>query len=167
MSEVNYDILNKPFPKEAIKQRRGNGGIMLNYVSVQDCLRRLIKATGNRFNFSVLSIDIRDGLAMATVELEIDGCKRQHVGTQRLNGANDEDAVKASISDAVKKVLQLWGCGLDLISPDLEAVQQGTAPPVRPAQIRPIATGVSQTRPVSARPVATAGNGTRSTLVRH
>lgn len=147
MSEVNYDILTKPFPKEAIKQRRGNGGIMLNYVSVQDCLRRLIKATGNKFGFKVLAVEIRDGLAMATVELEIDGSKRQHIGTQRINGANDDDAVKASISDAIKKCLTLWGCGLDLAGPDLEAVRLQTAAQARPAQARPVAVSPTQARP--------------------
>lgn len=136
MSEVNYDILTKPFPKEAVKQRKGNGGVYLSYISIQDALRRLIRATGNKFGFKVLAVDIQDGLAMATVELEIDGCKRQHVGTARVAG-NPDDCVKSAISDSIKKCLTLWGCGLELYGPDYEADQPQQAPASRPVQSRP------------------------------
>lgn len=169
MSEVNHGILARPFPKEAIKQRKGNGGIYLNYVETHTVIRRLIEATGNCFDFRVLNIDQKDGLVIATVELHIPGLgTRQHCGTARVVGGNDEDTVKCAISDAVKKVASLaMPSLLALYGPDYEAEQPQPAAQARPAHTRPMATGVSQTRPVSARPVATAGNGTRSTLVRH
>lgn len=92
-----------------------------------------MEATGNSFNFKVLGIDIQDNLVLATVELEIAGNKRQHVGTQRMNGGNNDDAVKAAISDAVKKCATLWEVGLELYGPDYEAETQ-TTPTTRPVQ---------------------------------
>lgn len=146
MNEVNYDILTRPFPKEAIKQRKGNGGIYLNYVETHTVIRRLIEATGNNFNFKVLSIDQTPELVMATVELEIGGSKRQHVGTARVAG-NPDDCVKSAISDSLKKASTLFGISLELYGTDYEAERVQTAPPARPAQTQP------QVRTASGAPV--------------
>lgn len=136
MSEVNYELLGKPFPKESIKQRRGQGGQSLSYVETHTVIRRLIEATGNNFNFKVLNIEQTPDLVMATVELEIPGLgKRQHVGVHRIRGATDDDAVKSSISDSIKKVFSLFSSGyLALWGPDYEAEQPQTTPAARPVQ---------------------------------
>ena len=76
MSEVNYDILTRPFPASAIKQRRGNGNVMLSYLETHSVIRRLLEAD-KAFNFRVLGIDMKDNLVMATVELEVGSSKRQ------------------------------------------------------------------------------------------
>lgn len=134
MSEVNYEALTRPFPREAIKQRKGASGKMLSYVEAHSVIRRLVEATSNNFQFRVLAVDIQDNLVLATVELEIAGNKRQHVGTQRMNGGNNDDAVKAAISDAIKKCATLWGVGLELYGPDYEAEQPQAVPTTRPVQ---------------------------------
>lgn len=138
MNEVSNEVLTRAFPREAIKQRRGASGKALSYVEAHSVIRRLIEATGNNFAFRVLSIDIQDTLVMATVELELPGLgKRQHVGTQRMNGGNNDDAVKAAISDGLKKSSTLFGVGLELYGPDYEADQPQQAPASRPVQSRP------------------------------
>lgn len=137
MSEISFDILARPFPKEAIKQRKGANGVMLSYVECHSVIRRLIEATGNNFNFRVLGIDIQDNLVMATVELEIAGNIRQHVGTQRMNGGNNDDAVKAAISDALKKCSTLFSVGLDLYGPDYETEKIPSVAASRPVQTQP------------------------------
>lgn len=134
MSEVSYEALTRPFPREAIKQRKGASGKMLSYVEAHSVIRRLVEATSNNFQFRVLAVDIQDNLVLATVELEIAGNKRQHVGTQRMNGGNNDDAVKAAISDAIKKCATLWGVGLELYGPDYEAEQPQATPTTRPVQ---------------------------------
>jgi len=134
MSEIDYDLLTRPFPREAIRQRKGANGNYINYVEAHTVIRRLIEATGNDFSFRVLGIDIQDGLVMATVELELAGSKRQHVGTQRMNGGNDDDCVKAAISDAIKKCATLFGVALELYGTDY---QPAPAPAPRPAQTAP------------------------------
>lgn len=134
MSEVNLETLTRPFPKEAIRQRKGANGMVLSYVEAHSIIRRLIESTGNDFGFRVLDINMQDGLVMATVELEIGGSKRQHVGTQRMNGGNDDDCVKAAISDAIKKCATLFGVALELYGMDYES---GPATAPRPAQTAP------------------------------
>lgn len=135
MSEVNYEALTRPFPKEAIKQRKGNGGIYLNYVETHTVIRRLIEATGNNFNFRVLSIDQTSDLVTSTVELELPGMgKRQQCGSARIAG-NAEDCVKASISDGLKKAASLlMPALLELYGPDYEAEKPKTVPEARPVQ---------------------------------
>ena len=138
MSDVNYEALNKPFPKEAIKRRKGNGGIFLDYVETHTVIRRLIEATGNNFDFRVLHIDQTDDVVMATVELDIPGLgKRQHVGTARVAG-NPDDCVKAAISDSIKKCFSLFSIGyLGLWGPDYEAERPQVAPIAQPTQPQP------------------------------
>lgn len=149
MSEVNYDVLMRPFPQQAIKQRRGANGVALSYVEAHTVIRRLVEATGNEFDFRVLGIDIQDNLVMATVELAIGNSKRQQVGTVRMNGGNNDDAVKAAISDGLKKAATLFSVGLELYGPDYEAQLTQPGPAARPAQ----------TTPVQAKPQGNGGNG--------
>jgi hypothetical protein len=153
MNEVNFEVLTKPFPKEAIKQRKGANNRTLCYVETHSVIRRLIEATGNDFNFSVIGIETQDSLVQATVELELGGCKRQHVGTQRINGGNDDDCVKAAISDAIKKCATLFGIGLELYGPDYEAAKAPEVSAVKPVQTgRPVQSPAQNTRPVQAQP---------------
>jgi hypothetical protein len=136
MSEVNHEAFSRSFPKESIKQRRGNGGVMLNYVETHTVIRRLIEATGNNFNFRVLSIDQTSDLVTATVELEIPSLgKRQHCGTARVVGGNNEDTIKCAISDSLKKVASLFMPSLlALYGPDYEAERPQASPTTRPVQ---------------------------------
>lgn len=160
MSEVNHELLSRPFPKESIKQRRGNGNIMLSYLETHTVIRRLIEATGNNFDFKVLSIDQTDDLVVAKVELEIPGLgKRQHCGSARVVGGNNEDTIKCAISDSIKKVSSLFLPSiLALYGPDYEAERPQAAPATRPAQAEP-PMRTSTGAPVN-RAVAMAGNRT-------
>lgn len=163
MKEINYEILTRPFPREAIKQRKGANNKMLCYVETHSVIRRLIEATGNDFNFRVTGIETQDTLVQATVELELGGCKRQHVGTQRINGGNNDDAVKAAISDAIKKCATLFGVGLELYGPDYEAVATPSVPAARPVQTpvqpaRPVQAPQQTPRPVQKPPQQNGGN---------
>lgn len=137
MSEVNYEVLTKPFPANAVKQRKGQSGKMLSYLEAHAVIRRLIEATGNSFGFSVLGVDIQDTLVTATVELEIAGSKRQQVGSQRMNGGNNDDAIKAAISDGLKKAATLFGVGLELYGPDYESEAPQHSQSARPVQSQP------------------------------
>jgi len=134
MDAVDYEALQRPFPRESIRTRRGAGNNVISYIACHDVIRRVIDSTGNNYGFRVLAIDMQDGLVMATVELEIGGSVRQHIGTQRMNGGNDDDVVKAAISDGLKKAATLFGVGLELYSTDSE---NAPAPAPRPAQTAP------------------------------
>jgi len=164
MSEINYDKLTRQFPTSAIKQRKGGNGKTLCYVETHSVLRRLIESTNNNFNFRVLGIEIHGDLVQATVELEIGGSVRQHVGTQRINGGNNDDAVKAAISDAIKKCATLFGVGLELYGPDYEAVATPSVAVAKPVQTpvqtaRPVQAQQQTPRPVQTPPQQNGGNG--------
>lgn len=137
MSEVNYEVLTKPFPASAVKQRKGASGKMLSYLEAHSVVRRLIQSTGNNYDFRVLGVDIQDTLVTATVELEIAGSKRQQVGSQRMNGGNNDDAIKAAISDGLKKAATLFGVGLELYGPDYESEKAQPVQSARPVQAQP------------------------------
>lgn len=114
--------LMQPFPREAIKQRRGGGGRSLDYIEGHTVIRRLIHATGNEFDIDVLDLTWRDDLLLATVQLTIPGLgRRQHIGVQKVSAGGGEDLVKGAVTDAIKKAATLFGVGLELYGPDYDA----------------------------------------------
>lgn len=125
-SDGASDALTKPFPTEAIKHRQGGGNRRFSYVEGHTVIRRLIEATGNRFNFRV--VDFRSTpapnnqtLHTATVELCIDGLGcRQHIGVQLVADRAGEDLTKGAVTDGLKKAATLFGVGLELYGPDYE-----------------------------------------------
>lgn len=138
--------LTKPFPREAIKQREGGRGTMLSYVEGETVIRRLIAATGNRFETRIIGIEAKPAgttrsgspqtLLVATVELCIPGLGcRQHIGVQLTSESGGEDLAKGAVTDAIKKAATLFGVGLELYGPDYEG-GTASAEPVDFAQTR-------------------------------
>ena len=116
MNEITQKLM-EPFPQELIRTRPGKGGQLLRYLEGSTVLRRLIAATDNQFDFRVLDINQTGDVVVAKCELEVPGLgKRQHIGCARVNGS--EDAYKSCVTDSLKKVLTLFGTGLDLYSSD-------------------------------------------------
>jgi hypothetical protein len=118
--------LQEPFPREAIKQREGGRGKMLDYVEMHTVVRRLNAATGGTWDFAVLG-EAREGdLLKATCRLSIPGLgSREHVGVQKVSDRGGEDLHKGAISDALKKCATLFGVGLELYGEDYEGSAAG------------------------------------------
>lgn len=144
---VNLEALTRPFPKSAIRQRKGGGGVTLDYLEGHTVIRRLNEATGNNWSLSVLDISERtmggQTLIMARVALTIPGHgSREALGVQMVNERGGEDLLKGAITDALKKAATLFGVGLELYGPDYEAGEaqqpqrppQATQRPVQPFQ---------------------------------
>lgn len=147
MSEVNYEILTRPFPKEAIKQRQVGNRTLL-YVEGHSIIRRLIEATRNNFTFRIIETGQVGDVITATCELTLPGLgSRQHIGVQRMINGAGEDLIKGAITDSLKKCASLFGISLELWGPDYEAEQPQAATQTRPAPTRPVATSSAQTRP--------------------
>jgi hypothetical protein len=89
--------LQEPFPREAIKQREGGRGKMLDYVEMHTVVRRLNAATGGTWDFAVLG-EAREGdLLKATCRLSIPGLgSREHVGVQKVSDRGGEDLHKGA-----------------------------------------------------------------------
>lgn len=134
--------LTKPFPKEALEVKEG-----FTYVKYPDMVRRLIRATGNRFSIRLVGQEStsfgKTGkgqdrvLLRAWVELDIPvlGSARTHEGVQIAFVGTGEDMYKGAISDAIKKAAQSYGVGIELTGADAEwsiaqrEHQQATPPP--------------------------------------
>jgi hypothetical protein len=119
--------LLEPFPPEAIfKDDKG-----MSYVKYQQVVRRLIRATGNRFDVDVLDQRItphgqtKSGvekfLILATVKLTIPVLQssRTQIGVQ-VAMANTEDLFKGAVSDGIKKCAQSFGVAIELAGDDRE-----------------------------------------------
>jgi recombination DNA repair RAD52 pathway protein len=119
---VNLDELTKPFPLQAIKQRDGGGGRRFDYVETHTVIHRLNAATGNNWNFEVVSLEWRNDVLLALGRLEIPGHgSRMGIGVQKVSAGGGEDLVKGAASDALKKAATLFGVALELYGPDIEA----------------------------------------------
>jgi hypothetical protein len=138
--------LMEPFPAAAIfKDDKG-----MQYVKYQQVLRRLMRATGNRFDIDVLDQRItphgttKSGvdkfLILATVKLTIPVLQssRTQIGVQ-VAMANTEDLFKGAVSDGIKKCAQSFGVAIELAGDDRElaAAHASESPgaPQRPARL--------------------------------
>lgn len=145
---VDLDILTRPFPESAIKQREGGGGRMLDYVEGHTVIHRLNEATGNDWSLEVKKLEFRSDLTIAHVALTLPGLgTREHIGIQEVRGAAG-DLTKGAITDAIKKAATLFGIGLELYGPDYEAGEVDTRPQ-RPAPSRPAAARTSAPAPAA------------------
>jgi len=124
---VDLELLMKPFPQACIKQRSGGGGRSFDYVPGHVVKRRLIEATNNNYNLSILSDSKTptekpgELLVEVRVALTIPGCgTRDGVGVQIVAARAGEDLIKGALTDAIKNAAVLFGIGLDLYGGDLE-----------------------------------------------
>lgn len=116
------EALAKPFPPQAIKQRRGSGGRMWDYVPGDLVIRRLNDATGGSWDFRIASMDWRNDLVVVVGELTIPGLgTRAGIGVQRVADNSGEDIIKGAQTDSLKKAATQFGVALDLYGPDVEA----------------------------------------------
>jgi hypothetical protein len=118
---IDRELLLRPFPPGAIKQRPGLGGKTFDYVSGGDVTRRLLDATGNEFTWTITETTLFAGesgkghwLVRGTLDIPELGC-RDGVGTHPAEGA---DAAKAAETDAFKRAAMRFGIALHLYEED-------------------------------------------------
>ncbi len=127
------EALGKPFPKTAIKQRRGGGGKSLSYVETHTVIHRLNSATNGDWSFHIRDVQWRNDVLMVQGELTIPGLgTRSGFGVQQVVERAGEDLVKGAASDALKKCATLFGVALELYGSDYEA----NVPPQAPQTAR-------------------------------
>jgi hypothetical protein len=99
---------------------------MLDYVDTATVIRRLNDATDNKWSFEMTKSEIvgwgQGQLLIVYGALHIpDLGSRAGTGVQLLNVQAGEDTIKGALSDCLKKCATLFGVGLELYGPDLEA----------------------------------------------
>lgn len=119
------ESLEKPFPQECVKARKGGGGKSYSYVPGHIIIRRLNEATDQAWTAEITGISERtlgdDLFVVVQVSLEIPGMgKRPGIGVQIVRPNAGEDLYKGALTDAIKKAATLFGVALDLYGEDIE-----------------------------------------------
>lgn len=141
---MNREVLERPFPAEVVKTRKGAHGDV-SYVEAPHYIRRLNEAFDGKWSWKILSHQVNDAEVVVQGALEIEGLVRHAFGASGITVAKGTgevvslgDDIKAAATDALKKACSLLGIGLDLYAPvdGSKAAPQPTrspAPQARPA----------------------------------
>ena len=134
VSEAQVSVLTQTTPKSVIKQRKGAGGKMLNYVEHSWVTATLNKAFEWAWSWEILEwklipeFDSTEAFVLGKLTVHTprgDITKTQFGGSRiKRSKQTDEplsfaDDLKAASSDALKKAASLLGIALDLYSDDL------------------------------------------------
>lgn len=120
----NRAILDKPFPPEVIRTRKGAHGPVL-YVEAAYYIRRLNEAFDGDWGWTIISKELREGEVVVLGALDANGRTKHAFGGSKVTTktASGEvvsvaDDFKAASTDALKKACSLFGIGLDLYTSD-------------------------------------------------
>jgi len=133
---MNRAVLEKPFPADIIKTRKGAFGAQLSYVEAVHYIQRLNEAFEGAWSWRVQSHEVRDSEIIVLGVLEAGGQVRQAFGgsgitTSKATGevVSIADDLKAAATDALKKACSLLGVGLDLYGRETPEAGSRVEPP--------------------------------------
>jgi Rad52/22 family double-strand break repair protein len=118
---MNRELLEKPFPADQIKQRKGGFGEMLDYIEGSAIIQRLNEAFQAEWSFRVQDHRIYDNEVVVLGELTAQGITKTQFGAKDITRAKADgkevsigDDLKAATTDSLKKCATLFGVGLHL-----------------------------------------------------
>jgi len=118
---MNRELLEKPFDKSQIKQRKGNFGDMIDYVEAHAVIQRLNDSFEGQWSFEIITQENTAGELVVLGKLTAEGVSKAQFGSKKIttNSKTGEvisigDDWKAAASDALKKTASLFGVGLHL-----------------------------------------------------
>jgi hypothetical protein len=120
---IPREILEAPFPPEAIKTRPGAYGGSLSYLEGHTVIARLNEAFGGNWSFEVVTHEILDEevLVLSRLRAESANVVKMSFGSSRITRDDRTkkpiaigDDLKAAATDALKKSATLLGVGLNL-----------------------------------------------------
>jgi hypothetical protein len=124
------ETLERPFPRNLIRSRKGSFGKELLHVEVNHYARRLNEAFGGSWSFHTEHHETYDDEVVVLGKLIAAGIEKTAFGSSAIIKAKETgkplsigDDLKAAASDALKKCSSLFGIGLDLYS---DPSEQGT-----------------------------------------
>jgi hypothetical protein len=127
---MDRQALERPFPQEVIKSRKGAHG-QVSYVEAAHYIRRLNEAFDGKWSWSIVAREQLDGQVLVVGALEVGGMVKHAFGGSRVTtkaGGTDPislaDDFKAAGTDALKKACSLLGIGLDLYTASEPADEQ-------------------------------------------
>ena len=118
---MNRAALEKPFPEDLIKTRKGAFGKDLSFVEAVHYIRRLNDAFDSGWTWKIVSHEINGTEVIVHGVLEGGGQAKHAFGgstitTNKTTGEviSVSDDLKAAATDALKKACSLFGIGLEL-----------------------------------------------------
>jgi len=121
---MNRELLEKPFDKEQIKQRKGNFGDTIDYVETHAVIQRLNDVFDGQWSFEILSQESTAGEVIVLGKLTADGVSKTQFGSNKITTSKQGEVIsmgddwKAAGSDSLKKSASLFGIGLHLYGAD-------------------------------------------------
>ena len=121
---MNRELLEKPFDKEQIKQRKGNFGDTIDYVETHAVIQRLNDAFDGQWSFEILSQESTADEVIVLGKLTADGVSKTQFGSNKITTSKQGEVIsmgddwKAAGSDSLKKSASLFGIGLHLYGAD-------------------------------------------------
>jgi hypothetical protein len=177
-SAERHKALSKPFPREKIQEKRGQGGRMMSYISHGLITERLNEVdpewSWDRVEEHIYYDNGIPHCAGVTVRLTVGGIARVEAGgPQRQDGFANE--IKNAYSDALKRAAMRFGVALDMweslvdaeydedvtLAERVPAPVQRQAQPQRQQQPQPTSTVQSVPAPASER---VAGGATKKQI---
>lgn len=118
-------LLEQPFTKDQIKQRRGQQGRILDYVETYNVIQRLNDAFDGEYRFEILEWKILDDEVIVLGMLTVGAAVRMQFGQAQIQRAKETkipiaigDDLKAATSDCFKKLASTIGVALSLYHDD-------------------------------------------------
>lgn len=118
---MNRELLEKPFEKEQIKQRKGSFGEIIDYVEAHAVIQRLNDCFEGEWSFEIMSQDQHGDELVVSGKLTAEGISKMQFGSKKVttNSKTGEtvsigDDLKAAVSDSLKKCASMFGIGLHL-----------------------------------------------------
>ena len=120
---IPREVLEAPFPPDAIKTRPGAYGGSLSYLEGHTVIGRLNEAFGGNWSFEVVTHEILDEevLVLGRLRAESANVVKMSFGSSRITRDDRTkkpiaigDDLKAAATDALKKSATLLGVGLNL-----------------------------------------------------
>jgi hypothetical protein len=121
---MDREILERKFEPGQIKQRKGPGGTILDYIETPSVINRLNEAFDGDWSYDIDEFEQNDGQVVVLGKLTAGGITKMQFGSKTVMTGKDGnpisigDDLKAAASDALKKCATLMGVGLHLYSDD-------------------------------------------------
>jgi hypothetical protein len=116
MSELLGKLAER-FDIADVKQRR-QGGIMLDYISIDATIRRLNDVLGASWSTEVVGtpnlVVLADGNFLAVVTISLNALDKSSVGVGADRASDPDKAIKTALAEAIKKAGHQFGIGLYL-----------------------------------------------------
>ena len=118
---MKRELLEQAFSPEEIKQRQGNFGQPLDYVSGYTVIERLNEAFESQWSFEIIQHEIQQDEVIVIGKLTAEGIVKCQFGSSKITKAKSTDEIisladdlKSATTDALKKCATLLGVGLHL-----------------------------------------------------